>query len=93
VDIPFSRSEAAALDARDPIGQYRDGFLVPEDVIYLDGNSLGPPPRLVVERIEEVLLHEWREDLVRSWTSHGWIDLPERVASAIAPLIGASSSC
>jgi len=64
---------------------------VPNGVIYLDGNSLGPPPRRVIERLEEVLLHEWGGDLVRSWTSHGWIDLPERVAAAIAPLIGASS--
>jgi len=91
VYIPSSRSEAAALDERDPIGRFRDDFLLPEGVIYLDGNSLGPPPRCVVERIEEVLLREWGDDLVRSWTSHDWIDLPERVAAAIAPLIGASS--
>jgi len=91
VDIPSSRSEAAALDARDPIGRFRDGFLLPEGVIYLDGNSLGPPPRRVIERLEEVVLREWGGDLVRSWTSHDWIDLPERVAAAIAPLIGASA--
>ncbi len=91
VDIPSSRGEAAAFDARDPIGGYRTGFLLPEGVIYLDGNSLGPPPRRVFERISEVLLREWGDDLVRSWTSHDWIDLPERVAAAIAPLIGASA--
>jgi len=91
VEYPSSRSEAAALDARDPIGRFRDGFLLPEGVIYLDGNSLGPPPRRVVERLEEVLLREWGGDLVRSWTCHDWIDLPERVAAAIAPLIGASA--
>lgn len=91
VDIPSSRGEAAALDARDPIAGFRDGFLLPEGVIYLDGNSLGPPPRRAIDRLEEVLLHEWGHDLVRSWTSHDWIDLPERVAAQIAPLIGASA--
>jgi kynureninase len=92
VDTPSSRSEVAALDARDPIGAFRAGFLVPEDTIYLDGNSLGPPPRQVIERINSVLLREWGEDLVRSWTRHDWIDLPERVAAAIAPLIGAAAN-
>jgi kynureninase len=91
VVIPSSRSEAAALDTRDPIARYRENFLLPDGVIYLDGNSLGPPPRRTIERLEDVLLREWGKDLVRSWTSHDWIDLPERVAAEIAGLIGASA--
>jgi kynureninase len=43
----------------------------------------------VFERIVEVLRAEWGSDLVLSWTKHRWIDLPERVAEAIAGLIGA----
>ena len=91
MDIPSSRSEAAALDSRDPISRYREDFVLPDGVIYLDGNSLGPPPRRAIERLQEVLLREWGKDLVRSWTSHDWIDLPERVAAEIAGLIGASA--
>ena len=64
---------------------------MPDGVIYLDGNSLGPPPRRAIDRLEGVLHREWGQDLVRSWTSHEWIDLPERVAAQIAPLIGASA--
>ena len=60
-------------------------------MIYLDGNSLGPPPRNVSARIETVLQQEWGSGLVRSWTAAGWIDLPERVAGKIAPLIGAAA--
>ena len=89
VDIPSSRDAARELDALDPLASSRDGFALPEGVIYLDGNSLGPPPRAVFERIESVLRNEWGEDLVRAWTSRSWIDLPERVAAAIAGLIGA----
>jgi kynureninase len=91
MDIPSSRSEAAALDSRDSIARYREDFLLPDGVIYLDGNSLGPPPRRAIDRLEGMLHREWGKDLVRSWTSHDWIDLPERVAAAIAPLIGASA--
>jgi kynureninase len=89
VDLPASPEEAQALDSADPIGGARDRFELPEGVVYLDGNSLGPPPRDVFQRIAEVLRDEWGSDLVRSWTSHDWIELPERVAGAIAGLIGA----
>ncbi len=87
--IPASRDEAIALDASDPIGEFRGSFLLPPDVIYLDGNSLGPPPRKTIGRVEDVLVREWGGELIRSWNSHAWIDLPQRVAAKIAPLIGA----
>jgi kynureninase len=45
----------------------------------------------VCERIVEVLRGQWGTDLVQSWTSHGWIDLPERVAGDIAVLVGAAA--
>jgi len=92
VDVPTTREEVLAIDAADPIAVGRERFALPEGVIYLDGNSLGPPPRSVFNRIDEVLHREWGSDLVRSWTSHGWIDLPDRVAAAIAGLIGADPS-
>jgi len=88
--LPANREEALALDAADPIGRYRDGFLLPGDLIYLDGNSLGPPPLRALERIEGLLRGEWGGELIRGWTSRGWIDLPARVAAAIAPLVGAA---
>ena len=88
--LPATREQALALDAADPIGRCRDGFLLPGDLIYLDGNSLGPPPRRALERVEEVLRGEWGGELIRGWTSRGWIDLPARVATAIAPLVGAA---
>jgi kynureninase len=90
VSLPRSRDDALALDARDPLSPVRASFVLPEGVVYLDGNSLGPPPRRAFDRVAEVVRDEWGADLVRGWTRHGWIDLPERVAAAIAPLIGAA---
>jgi kynureninase len=91
VELPGTREEALALDAVDPISDARDRFELPAGIVYLDGNSLGPPPKAVYERVGEVLREQWGKDLVRGWTTHGWIDLPERVAGAIASLIGAEA--
>ena len=69
----------------------RQEFVLPEGVVYLDGNSLGALPRRTVERLREVTEREWGRDLIRSWNANGWIDLPARVAGLLAPLIGASA--
>ena len=81
----MSKNEVCEHDRLDPIAGYRDRFMIPEGTIYLDGNSLGPPPKTATARIEEVLLREWGRGLVRSWNDAGWIDLPERVAGKDSP--------
>ncbi len=88
---PCSRSEAVQLDAGDPLSEFRDRFILPEGIVYLDGNSLGPPMHGTIARVNDVLEGEWGAHLVESWTRHDWIDLPERVADAIAGLIGAGA--
>jgi kynureninase len=85
-----TRDEARALDACDPLREVRERFAVPEGVIYLDGNSLGPLPRATAARVADTVEREWGEGLIRSWNDAGWIDAPTRVASRIAPLIGAA---
>jgi len=69
----------------------RESFSIPENVIYLNGNSLGPLQLRVKQRLKEVVDIEWGEDLITSWNKHGWMDLPDRVGEKIAPIIGASS--
>lgn len=67
----------------------KDLFDLPQDVIYLDGNSLGPLPRGAVDRATRVLRDEWGQDLIKAWNSAGWMALPAAVGDRIAPLIGA----
>lgn len=88
--VPPDRDAAASLDAADELAPLRQRFLLPEGVIYLDGNSLGPLPASTPPRLAEVVNEEWGRGLVRSWTAHGWIDLPLAVGDAIAELIGAA---
>jgi kynureninase len=86
----FTRDDAAALDRADELAAFRDRFVLPDDVIYLDGNSLGPLPKATKARIAEVMEQEWGQSLIRSWTEHGWIDLQFRIGEKIGRLIGAA---
>ncbi len=87
--IPITRDAVAALDASDPLAPLRDRFYLPEGVIYLDGNSLGPLPRQTHGRLAQVIEGEWGNGLVRSWNAAGWIELPQRIGDKLARLIGA----
>jgi kynureninase len=84
-----TREQAAALDAQDPLAPLRELFDLPEGVLYLDGNSLGALPRATAGRVRQVVEEEWGRDLIGSWNSAGWIDLPHRVGDKIARLVGA----
>src|SRR5919112_3787458 len=85
-----SLEHVRALDQADPLRPFRDRFLLPEGVIYLDGNSLGALPKATPARVAQVVEAEWGQDLITSWNKHGWIDLPRRVGDKIARLVGAA---
>ena len=87
----MTRDDAQALDAADPLAGLRAAFALPDGLIYLDGNSLGPPPVAVHERMAEVTRRQWGEGLVRSWNTADWIGAPLRVGGKIARLIGAKA--
>ncbi|MGY3439702.1 MULTISPECIES: kynureninase [unclassified Marinovum] len=67
----------------------KDLFSLPEGVIYLDGNSLGPLPRAARARAVQVIEEEWGQELIKAWNSADWIGLPKRVGDRIGGLIGA----
>ena len=85
---PIDRADCEALDAADPLAFARERFAVPPGVIYLDGNSLGPPPRTAAARLAETVEGEWGRGLIGSWNAAGWIAAPQRVGRLIAPLVG-----
>jgi kynureninase len=85
-------AEAQALDAADRLAFTRERFLLPEGVIYLDGNSLGALPRAAQDAVDHVIAKQWGDDLIASWTKHDWIDWPVRIAAKLAPLLGCNAN-
>ncbi|MFJ9724725.1 kynureninase [Streptomyces sp. NPDC101209] len=81
---------AARLDADDPLAHLRERFLLPPDVVYLDGNSLGPLPAAVPPVLTDVVTRQWGTDLIGSWNDNGWWEAPQRVGDTIGALIGAA---
>jgi kynureninase len=84
-----SREACVARDSTDPLRSLRDRFALPEGIIYLDGNSLGPMPRVAAEILNRTIELEWGQDLVKSWNSAGWFDMPARLGDRVGTLIGA----
>ncbi|MBZ9734491.1 kynureninase [Mesorhizobium sp. CA18] len=82
-------AEVEAMDAADPLRAMRDRFVLPEDVIYLDGNSLGAASVDAFSEIETAARQEWARDLIRAWNTAGWFDMPIELGDQLGRLIGA----
>lgn len=84
----IERSDALALDARDPLAGWLEEFVIPDhELIYLDGNSLGRTPKRTVAALHRVI-DEWSADLITSWWDHDWLNLALTVGDELAPLLG-----
>ncbi|MER5518532.1 kynureninase [Streptomyces sp. NPDC002763] len=81
---------AQNLDAADELAGVRSRFVL-DEVVYLDGNSLGALPAHVPGRVEDVVRRQWGELRIRSWDESGWWTAPERIGDRIAPLVGAAA--
>jgi kynureninase len=77
------------LDVSDALAFARERFRLPEDIIYLDGNSLGALPKAAPNALTTTAERQWGENLIASWTKHDWIDWPVQVAAKLAPIVGA----
>jgi kynureninase len=84
-----ARDAITALDRCDPLRAFREAFVIPPGMIYLDGNSLGLLPKAGAARARRTVESEWGQSAISGWNDHQWIDLPVRVGSRIASLIGA----
>jgi len=72
------------------LAPFRDQFVIPEGVVYLDGNSLGVLPKTAVAAVRRTVEQEWGQGLIRSWNTADWVNAPRRCGDKIARLIGAA---
>jgi kynureninase len=81
--IERDRERALALDEADPLRAFRARFVLDEDSVYLDGNSLGALPVQAVARLDQLVSEQWGRRGVRGW-EEGWLELPSSVGERIA---------
>jgi kynureninase len=86
-DVESFTEHAYRLDEQDPLAGFRDRFVIEDDYIYLDGNSLGRLPIDTPDRVAETVASEWGRRLVLGWDT--WLDEGMRIGDRLAPLIGA----
>ena len=81
---------ARKLDTADPLKSFRTRFYIPENTIYMDGNSLG-----LLSKDSEVTLHhnlkKWKTKAINGWLEgdQAWFYYAEEIGKLAAPLIGA----
>lgn len=69
----------------------RAQFDLPQGIIYLDGNSLGPLPKAAAARVAQTITQEWGKLLITGWNKAGWMAQPSAIGDRIAKLIGAEA--
>ncbi|MDF1669128.1 MAG: kynureninase [Roseovarius sp.] len=77
------------IEISDPFEHTREMFHMPQGVIYLNGNSLGPLPQRVPAAMTRVARDEWGEMLITGWNKAGWMAQPVAVGDRLGRLIGA----
>ncbi len=86
--MTMTRNDCLKRDEADPLRHFRERYVIPEGMIYLDGNSLGLMPKSVPERVAHAVAVQWAQDLITSWNKNGWFHLPRVIGDKIARLIG-----
>lgn len=80
--------KAATFDNEDVLSHFKNQFVNDDQLIYLDGNSLGKLPKSTIEATSNVVKNQWGNRLIRSWNEE-WITLSAAIAEKIAKLVGA----
>lgn len=86
--MTMTRNDCLKRDEADPLRHFRERYVIPDGMIYLDGNSLGLMPKSVPKRVAHAVSVQWAQDLITSWNVHGWFHLPRVIGDKIARLIG-----
>jgi kynureninase len=83
--VGMTREHALELDAADPLAAFRERFVIDDQIVYLDGNSLGLAPRAAIDRLAATA-DQWGARGVRGW-DEGWLDLPIAVGAQLGEAV------
>ncbi|HHN48590.1 MAG TPA: kynureninase [Bacteroidales bacterium] len=88
--LPLSIDQARELDRNNPLAGFRKRFYLPNEKIYMDGNSLG---LLSVDAEQSLLrvLDEWKNLGIDGWLQgeRPWFWFAEEIGAMAATLVGA----
>ncbi|MCP5107810.1 MAG: kynureninase [bacterium] len=91
----FETNESFALqmDADDSLKRFRERFYIPENTLYLDGNSLGLMSKNSEESVQRVM-EEWKTRGIDGWldAEPPWFYLAESLGAMAAKLVGAQEN-
>ena len=84
---------AVQLDEQDPLIHFRDRFYLLDNIIYMDGNSLGLMSKDSEESIHRVM-QEWKTQAIGGWleAKPAWFYLAETLGAQAAQLVGAEEN-
>ncbi len=85
--------DCLALDAADDRFEALRQRFAPgaPDTLYFDANSIGPMPADVPQRMQRLLDDGWRVARRRGWNDSDWLQMPQALGAAIAPVLGAAA--
>lgn len=90
IDMSSTKASVVELDNADPLALARKLFYLPKGLIYLDGNSLGAAPHAAFDELDKAARDEWARDLIGSWNSANWFELPSSLGAMVAGIVGAA---
>lgn len=85
----LDKSHCISMDEASRLSHLRESFVLPEETIYMNGNSLGAMPKGARDRLLRLADHEWSQDLIQSWNKNDWFVLTSFIGSELAKLAGA----
>ena len=89
-DFSITEECAKTLDEEDSLAKYRSKFYMPENKIYVDGNSLGLMTKLSEKSLLRII-DEWKNIAIDGWldAEKPWFFFGEDLGAQIAPIVGA----
>ena len=76
-NLDVSEATARGLDSEDPLTSFRERFYIPQNTIYLDGNSLGLLS-VDAEKALQRAVDDWKMLGIR-----GWLEAEHRSAANV----------